>query len=215
MKIESEDANDMARREKISDCIAFIRPLAVGADAILFNGPTNINLNNPLINFDISGDNTGSRILLTQYFNILSFIWTQVISDESDTRKQIYADEYGVIMDPELQEVMKYFASISRRIRKRIGGLTVATQQISDVLKPEVKSEGQVIINQSCYQFFFNIAGETEYFKGTKILPESALQFIQFAKIGECYAKFGTQTSMTTQIIIPPDELRFFERIKK
>lgn len=217
MKIESEDANDMACREKISDCIAFIRPLAVGADAILFNGPTNINLNNPLINFDISGlqDNTGSRILLTQYFNILSFIWTQVISDESDTRKQIYADEYGVIMDPELQEVMKYFASISRRIRKRIGGLTVATQQISDVLKPEVKSEGQVIINQSCYQFFFNIAGETEYFKGTKILPESALQFIQFAKIGECYAKFGTQTSMTTQIIIPPDELRFFERIKK
>ena len=123
-----------------------------------------------MINFDISGlqDNTGSRILLTQYFNILSFIWTQVISDESDTRKQIYADEYGVIMDPELQEVMKYFASISRRIRKRIGGLTVATQQISDVLKPEVKSEGQVIINQSCYQFFFNIAGETEYFKGTK-----------------------------------------------
>ena len=217
MKIESEDANDMACREKISDCIAFIRPLAVGADAILFNGPTNINLNNPLINFDISGlqDNTGSRILLTQYFNILSFIWTQVISDESDTRKQIYADEYGVIMDPELQEVMKYFASISRRIRKRIGGLTVATQQISDVLKPEVKSEGHVIINQSCYQFFFNIAGETEYFKGTKILPESALQFIQFAKIGECYAKFGTQTSMTTQIIIPPDELRFFERIKK
>ena len=38
MKIESEDANDMACREKISDCIAFIRPLAVGADAILFNG---------------------------------------------------------------------------------------------------------------------------------------------------------------------------------
>lgn len=217
MKNESEDANDTTRKEKLSECIAFIRPLAVGADAILFNGHTNINLNNPLINFDISGlqDNTGSRILLTQYFNILSFIWTQVISDSRDIRKQIYADEYGIIMDPDLKEVMKYFSSISRRIRKRIGGLTVATQQISDVLKDEVKSEGEVIINQSGYQFFFNLAGETEYFKGTKILPESAQEFIQFANIGECYAKFGSQTAMTTQIIIPPDELRFFESIKK
>ena len=217
MKSESEDVNDITRREKLSDCIAFIRPLAIGADAILFNGHTNINLNNPLINFDISGiqDNTGSRILLTQYFNILSFIWTQVISDRRNIRKQIYADEYGVIMNPDLKEVMQYFSSISRRIRKRLGGLTVATQQINDVLKPEVKSEGEVIINQSCYQFYFNLGGGTEYFKNTKILPESAQEFIQFANIGECYAKFGSQTAMTTQIIIPPDELEFFESIKK
>ena len=118
-------------------------------------------------------------------------------------------------MNPDLKEVMQNFSSISRRIRKRLGGLTVATQQISDVLKPEVKSEGEVIINQSCYQFYFNLGGGTEYFKDTDILPESALNFIQFANIGECYAKFGTQTAMTTQIIIPPDELEFFERIKK
>ena len=217
MKNESDEAKDTTRKEKLTECIAFIRPLAIGADAILFNGHTNINLNNPLINFDISGlqDNTASRILLTQYFNILSFIWTQVISDSRDIRKQIYADEYGVIMNPDLKEVMQNFSSISRRIRKRLGGLTVATQQISDVLKDEVKSEGEVIINQSCYQFYFNLGGGTEYFKDTDILPESALNFIQFANIGECYAKFGTQTAMTTQIIIPPDELEFFERIKK
>ena len=104
--------------------IAFIRPLAVGADAILFNGHTNINLNNPLINFDISGlqDNTGSRILLnyniSTSFHLFGLKLSVIVVD---IRKQIYADEYGIIMDPDLKEVMKYFSSISRRIRKRIG----------------------------------------------------------------------------------------------
>ena len=73
-----------------------------------------------MINFNISGlqDNTSSRILITQYYNILSYIWTEVVSDMEDIRKQIYADEFGVIMDPELGGVMKYFNSIIRRDRK-------------------------------------------------------------------------------------------------
>lgn len=217
MRDDADKNNNSIEKEKLNECIAFIRPLAKGADAIIFNGHTNVDLNSPLINFNISGlqDNTSSRILITQYYNILSYIWTEVVSDMEDIRKQIYADEFGVIMDPELGGVMKYFNSIIRRDRKRLCGLTTATQQINDVLKDEVKSEGEAIINLSCYQFFLNLGGGIEYFKNTDLIPESALEFIQFANIGDCYVKFGSQTAMKAEIALPPEELAYLESMKK
>lgn len=217
MRDEADEINNMIEKEKLNECIAFIRPLAKGADAIIFNGHTNVDLDSPLINFNISGlqDNTSSRILITQYYNILSYIWTEVVSDMEDVRKQIYADEFGVIMNPELGGVMKYFNSIIRRDRKRLCGLTTATQQINDVLKDEVKAEGEAIINLSCYQFFLNLGGGIEYFKNTDLIPESALEFIQFANIGDCYVKFGSQTSMKAEISLPPEELYYLESMKK
>ena len=54
-----------------------------------------------------------------------------------------------------------------------------------------------------------------EYFKNTDLIPESALEFIQFANIGDCYVKFGSQTSMKAEISLPPEELYYLESMKK
>lgn len=215
---QAEEARDITEITRIKECIAFVEPLACGADANIFNGVTNINLNNSLFCFNISGlqDNTNNKVLQTQYFNVLSFIWTSIISNPDQVRQQIYADEFSVIMDPRFQDIMLYFQSTAKRARKYYCGLTTATQMISDVLKPEVRSSGEAIIAQSTYQFYFGLGGNgAEYLKGKdKLVPESEIDFIQFAGIGDCYAKFGSQTAMRIHITLPDEELEYFKRMK-
>ena len=217
-QIQLKNTYDKAEIERYKVCLAFLEPLAYGTDANLFNGHTNVDLNNTLINFNISGlqDNTGSRVLGTQYFNIMSYIWTDIISDTSNFRKQIYADEFSVIMDPRYMDIMMYFQTIIKRIRKRYGGLTTATQQISDVLKDSVKEQGEAIIDNSVYQFYFGLGVEgISYFKENSYIPESEQEFVQFSNIGECYAKIGTSTAMRVRIQIDDEVMNLFNAIKK
>lgn len=209
--------NDEKRKNILNECIAFIRPLAIGADSPIFNGVTTINLDSSLLCFDISGlqDNTGSKILKAQYFNILSFIWTKIIANTTGERQKLVVDEFSVIMDKRYPDIMRYFENVVKRIRKRHAGLTTATQQVSDVMKESVREYGEAIISQSTYQFFFGLGSNgAEYFKDSKIIPKSELEFIQFAGIGDCYFKVGTQTAMRVHITIPKKEFHFLESLK-
>ena len=113
-------------------------------------------------------------------------------------------------MDPRCLDIMMYFQTIAKRIRKRKGGLTTATQQISDVLKDSVKDQGEAIISQSAYQFYFGLgSGGIKYFKDTEsnLIPESEMEFIQFAEMGDCYFKVGSQTAKRIHNTLPDDDL--------
>lgn len=216
LKIET-NAQESAEIERYKVCLAFLEPIAYGADANLFNGHTNVDLSSNLINFNISAlqDNTGSRVLATQYYNILSYIWTDIISDSGHNRKQLYADEFSVIMDPRYLDIMMYFQTVIKRVRKYLAGFTSATQQVSDVLKDSVREQGEAIIENSVYQFFFGLGTEgIEYFKKTNLIPESEQEFVQFANIGECYAKIGTSTAMRIHIQISDNAFDIFRSLK-
>lgn len=208
---------DMEEIKIINQCIAFVKPLAVGADADIFNGHTTIDLSNKLICFNISGlnDNTDNKVLRTQYYNIMSYIWTSVISNPNRIRQQIYADELSVIMDERNVDVMLFFHNIAKRIRKYYGGLTTATQQMSDMLKKEIRSYGEAIIENSCYEFYFGMgSNDIERVEKTNALPKSEIEFIKTAKIGQCYARIGKATAMRVQISPPQHTLELFESMK-
>ena len=216
-ELQARNQQDEAEIERYKVCLAFLEPIAYGADSNLFNGHTNVDLTNNLINFNISAlqDNTGSRVLATQYYNVLSFVWTNIISDSGHNRKQLYADEFSVIMDPRYIDIMMYFQTVIKRVRKYLAGFTSATQQISDVLKDSVREQGEAIIENSVYQFFFGLGTEgVEYFKKTKLIPDSEQEFVQFANIGECYAKIGTSTAMRIRIQISDPAFELFASLK-
>lgn len=202
---------------RIEKAIAFIYPMAVGTDASVFNGHTSFDLSSDLICFNLSQlhDNTDSQILQTQYFNVMSFIWTTVVSNSGDTWQQIYADEANVIFDERYYAIMKFFENIVRRDRKQHCALTTATQQPEDMLKDSVVEQGKAIITQSPYQFYFGLGDQAiSYFKGKNLIPESEETWIQYAKQGQCYAKFGNQTAMRINIMIPEETLNAFEKMK-
>lgn len=202
---------------RIEKAMAFIYPMAVGTDANVFNGHTSFDLSSDLICFNLSQlhDNTDNQILQTQYFNVSSFIWTTVVSSGADTWQQIYADEANVIFDPRFFAIMKFFENIVRRDRKQHCGLTTATQQPEDMLKKSVAEQGKALITQSTYQFYLGLGDEAiSYFKGKNLIPESEETWIQYANQGQCYAKFGNQTAMRINIMIPEETLTAFEKMK-
>lgn len=112
-------------------------------------------------------------------------------------------------------DIMLYFQTIAKRIRKYYGGLTTATQQINDVMKASVREQGEAIIENSVYKFFFSLgAAGIEYFNDTDLIPESEREFIKFAKLGQCYASFGTATNMRLKVQLDNQTLQEFEAMK-
>lgn len=203
--------------ERINEVIALIRPLAVGADSAIFNHHTNIDLNNRLLCFVISGlQNGDERILRTQYYNIISYVWTDILSSDDNVWKQLYEDEFHVILDPDMPETGKFQKNIVKRIRKYKGGLSCATQQISDVLNDSVKEYGESIIENSTYAFYFGLGhAGVSYLTSTKLVPKSELDFVAKAKIGQCYMRIGTNASCRLNVALDSATKELFDAMKK
>lgn len=217
LKEKNAKNRDLAKVQRLEECSVFIKPLAIGADSTIFNGFTNVDLDNDLICFDISGllSNTENKVLKAQYYNILSFIWSNILSDTDNKRKQIYCDEFHVVMDHRYIDCMAFMRNIIKRIRKYKGGLTTATQQIGDILNDRVKEYGESIIENSCYQFYYSVGYEgIKYLKENNCVPEQESEFVAKAIRGTCYAKFGTSTAMRINVNIDPIELRYLKEFK-
>ena len=141
-----------------------------GADSDLYNGYTTIDLSSSLINFKFAGlqDSQNTNAVITQYYNALSYVWTHVLSNERAVRQQLYQDEAAAVIDERFPQIGTFFRSIIKRIRKYYGGLTTASQQISDFMKPSVRDQAEALIDLSCYQFYFALSSsDIECFKGT------------------------------------------------
>lgn len=218
--IEQEKASeyiDKKRLSRLEESRAFLFPMVHGADSDLYNGYTTIDLSSSLINFKFAGlqDSQNTNAVITQYYNALSYVWTHVLSNERAVRQQLYQDEAAAVIDERFPQIGTFFRSIIKRIRKYYGGLTTASQQISDFMKPSVRDQAEALIDLSCYQFYFALSSsDIEYFKGTTWVPESEYEFIQHAGIGECYAKIGTATAIRLNVQLDPVIMQLFEQMK-
>lgn len=207
---------NMNKINVIDECISFIKPLAIGADAEVFNGITNIDDSSKLICFNLAGlhDNTSSLVLGTQYLNILTFIWSSVASGDGTTRIQIYEDELAVIQDPKFIEVMIMNENMSRRVRKNLCGMTFGTQQLTDVLKKSVVEHSKALMNLACNKFYFALdASSIRYLTENSLLPQSETEAIVKFEIGETFLMVGTHTSMRVKVTLDDKTLEQFDEI--
>ncbi len=214
---ESKKNINSVRIEILDGCIAFLKPLANGADADVFNGYTNIDINNPLICFDVSGlhDNTSSDILGAQYLNVLSFIWSRMQTEDGTRRIQVYEDELAVIQNPKYMDIISMNEDMVRRCRKYNAGMTFGTQQLMDMLKDSIKEHTSTLMHQSVYQFYFNTDPDSlKYLNSSNLIPNSELEWLEKAEIGQCFAKFGNQTSMRVNVDLGDKTLFEFKELK-
>ena len=140
-----------------------LKRLIIGQDANLFNGYTTIDLSNDLIAFNLQElmFNSSRRLINTQMINLLTFLNNEIVSnkkinDTKDDKKRglIVVDEFHSFIDEENPTLLKYFASLTRKLRKYSYGMVLGTQSIQDLVgTAQILRNATAIFNNCQYQF--------------------------------------------------------------
>lgn len=114
-----------------------------GTFAGLFNGPTNVKMDNQLVCFSVRDLEDELRPMAI--YTIINYIWNVV---RSELKKRILViDEAWWLMQHE--DSAKFIYALVKRCRKYYLGVTTITQDVNDFL---ISAYGQAIVNNSALQ---------------------------------------------------------------
>lgn len=190
---------------------AIVRRMTTGVDSKLWNNHSNINLDSDLIVFDIhSLLESDDTILRTQFFNILSLCWN-IISQNRDEQVILIVDEAHLLIDPDNKDGLEFLKKTSKRIRKYNGSLIVCTQNMIDFTSPEIVRYGQVIVDNSDYQFVM-AQGSEEIISLQKVLrlSENERKFLQTAGKGQALFIISHDKRIPIFVHLRPEEKTLF-----
>lgn len=116
----------------------------------LFNGHTNVELENDLIDFDISAVYRIEQVKKLIYFLLLSHLRYEILNGDGKATK-LYIDEAHIIADPKVVVAMEFLFELMKVVRSFNCGVAVATQSISDFLsaKTEFRNYGEAVLDQA------------------------------------------------------------------
>lgn len=190
------------------DLATLLWPMAHGADSVLWNGHTNIDLNAPFVVIDTNRLlNISPEQQTASYFNLLSMCW-----DNASRNRQepviIMADESHVLFNPALPEAGMYIRNMAKRLRKYEGGIWLAFQSVNDLLDDRVRLCGQAVIDNSAYRLLFgcdarNLDDTASLFK----LTESEKGLLASARRGTALCLIGQQ-HLRVDFVIPDYKLK-------
>ena len=143
--------------EKLED---LLYSAAYGADSMMWNGYTTLEAKADFVDLVISSLlDASDNVKRAQFYNILSWAWTELSKDRQQ-RVLFGVDEGYLVVDPDYPDIMKYLRNMSKRLRKYEGGLMFITHSVVDILDPAVKRFGQAIIDNACYKFLMGCDGK-------------------------------------------------------
>ena len=164
---------------ELSDCgevaerIATSLELYVTGSHNVFNHPTNVNLDNRIVCFDIK--KLGTQLKKVGMLIVQEMVWNRVSTNRSLMKStRYYIDEFHLLLK-EVQTA-KYSAEIWKRFRKWGGIPTGITQNVKDLLS---SSEIENIFDNSDFIYLLNqSAGDREILAEKLHLSESQLKYV-------------------------------------
>lgn len=187
-----------------------------GTDSYLFDGYTNINLDNDLIAFNLQEllYSENRRLINTQTLNLLTYLNNSIVANKINNDKLkpedrkhvvIVADEFHLFIDENNFEVLRNFGQLARRIRKYSGSLIVATQSIKDFVgSNQILRHSTAIFNNCHYQMVGmlkedDLLAYLELFKQNS-LTDTQKNFLLSAKRGEFLLNMDSKTRLRISI---------------
>ena len=204
---------DSIEKEKLIDQLdVLLSRFLTGTDSFLFNGHTNIDLNNDLIAFNLqellySGN---QRLINTQTLNLLTYLNNSIVANKiinekrSSNDKQhisIVVDEFHLYIDENNNEVIKNFGQLARRCRKYNTNLILSSQCISDFLgNATVLRHASAIFNNCQYTMIGmlkedDLKAYLELFKNNP-LTDTQKAFLLGARRGEFLLNIDNKTRL-------------------
>lgn len=204
-QLKALEKTDPKRYARIEDFIYSLEDFTIGSRTI-FNGHTNIDLNNPLICFSLRDLQTEEGIRDLAYLNSFSYLFEE-ITNNPQIVTSVYADEFHFLLKNKISA--DFFFQAYKRFRKYNADCTVSTQQIDDVLKAR-DNIGKAIIGNSFTKVFFGL-DETEaqgISNELKLkLTKKELSFITSKRQGEALLFHGTKRAKI-KVDLTQEEMR-------
>lgn len=177
-----------------ADLALLLESMAVGADSVVWNGHTNIDLNRELVVIDTNTLNDSSnRNRAAQYYNLLHMVFS-VASADRDIPYLIIADEAQTAFDPELPAAGAMLNTIALRGRKYEIYLWMAFHSLHELLDERVRGVGQGIVDTATYKILFgtdaqNLADTVSMFH----LTEAEAKILAARRRKRALAMLGSQ----------------------
>ncbi len=204
-RLKALEETDPKRYKRIEDFIYSLEDFTIGSRTI-FNGHTNIDLNNPLICFSLRDLQTEEGIRDLAYLNSFSYLFEE-ITNNPQIVTSVYADEFHFLLKNKISA--DFFFQAYKRFRKYNADCTVSTQQIDDVLKAP-DNICKAIIGNSFTKVFFGL-DETEaqgISNELKLkLTKKELSFITSKRQGEALLFHGTKRAKI-KVDLTQEEMR-------
>lgn len=198
-----------------------------GTYEALWNGPTNINLNNRIICFDIQKISSASvpkKLATAQMYLLLRFLDTQCVANQQYNIEHnlsvndayhiaIFIDEFHLLCDRDNLEPIRFFYHLIKQIRHYQGKLVPITQNIGDLTAdPEILKETSAIVNAVKFMFIHHLnANDIEnldkLLHSVGGLTDSEKSFLEREGHGEAIFTCGNKRRM--QVKIELDNLEF------
>lgn len=209
---------DLARSESNKDTLSLAKSLEIykkGGIYDLFDCHTSEELSNfknaPIVTFDISQLEESILRPIGMYV-ALSWSWEKFAKKNRHIKKRIVCDEAWMLVNKSMaghEYTGQFLENCSRRIRKRNGGLLVASQQFMEFADSQ---QGQAVLKNAVTKILLkqdstDIDGVQDMFK----LSDGERNFLLQAQRGEALIKMGQQSSVAH--VLPFDyEIEFISK---
>lgn len=159
--------------------------------------------NSPVITFDISKLEESILRPIGMYI-ALSWTWEKFVKKNPETKKRIICDEAWMLVNKNMaghEYTAQFLDKTARRIRKRNGGLLVASQNFIEF---ENNEQGKAVItNASLNIFLKQDASDIDAVQNTFKLSDGEKAFLLRAKTGEMLIKAGEESSVAFALSFP------------
>lgn len=215
-----KDVKSEEKKNIIEQLDVLLSRFLSGTDAYLFDGYTNIDLDNDLIAFNLQEllYSENRRLINTQTLNLLTYlnnniVANKIINDRASIKKHIMivVDEFHLFIDEDNFEVLKNFGQLARRIRKYSGSLVVSTQSIKDFVgNHQILRHATAIFNNCQYQLVGmlkedDLKAYLDLFKNNP-LTDTQISFLNTCKQGEFLLNIDSKTRLSIKVEATPLE---------
>lgn len=185
--------------QEIINLATTLRKFTRGQLNDMFDRQTSEELRNlkdaPVITFDVSGLEENLLRPIGMYV-VMQWTWEKFVKKNQHFRKRVVCDEAWMLLNTGMvghEMTGKFLENMARRIRKRNGGLLVASQNFREFVQSK---EGLAVLNNSETKFLLGQAkNDREAVQAQFRLSEGEIAYLTQADKGEFLVKTNTQSA--------------------
>jgi hypothetical protein len=149
------------REENLLALKGFIGNMVTGSLQFLWDGHTTIDLDSNITVIDTHDlqNNAPDYIKGAQYYNILTWIWTDASKDRKE-KTMIVADEAYLMIDRKIPQALVFLRNGLKRGRKYEISFVLVSHSVVDFLDDSVKIYGQAILDSAATKILMGCDGQ-------------------------------------------------------